>query len=477
MNGSSELPPLAKASGLAASGRPTSEYRNIGTFLSDSFTTQLTSPNSETLFPHDSLPSFSSAALQAPLGTPPSSPASPFLLEGQWAYLNHGAFGATLGAACLAANALRLQQERQPMRFFDRDLLPLLASATVDLADFLRAPARRLALTANVTTAVSAVIRTLQGGLQEDAPRGAVRAGDEIVIYRHAYSSVMDGAKLLAETTRAKLVVIDIPFPLPDDAAAANAAIVDAVESVLTDKTRIVFMDHVPSSTPFIMPVERIVQLCNARGIISLVDGAHAPGAIDLDFSSGFAPSIYVGNCHKWLCSAKGCAFIYVAPELEDALTISPAAISIGHAAKAFHTRFIWDGTRDYAAQLALPVALRFWRRRGANEMRAYMRNLANEAAAMLTAAWGTSTYEPAALRGVMTSVRLPESGEGQRLGPATEAQMLNVMNALYDRLIEIPVKILRGSLYVRVSCHIYNSIQDIERLRDAVLDIIASMP
>src|SRR5258708_8084101 len=99
----------------------------------------------------------------------------------------------------------------------------------------------------------------------------------------------------------------DATIPLPQVTA---DGLVTAVNSALRPRTRLAVIDHITSGSALVLPVERIVAACHDVGVPVLVDGAHGPGHVDLDLTV-LGADWYTGNCHKWLCGPKGCAFLW----------------------------------------------------------------------------------------------------------------------------------------------------------------------
>ena len=130
----------------------------------------------------------------------------------------------------------------------------------------------------------------------------------------------------------------------------------------ITPRTRVVFLSHITSPTALIFPVEKIIQKARSAGILTVIDGAHAPGQIPWVLDK-LDPDFYRGNMHKWLCASKGAGFLYARPEAQDIL--KPLVVSWGYEAEnPGKSRFIdqheWTGTRDIAAFLSVPAAIEF---------------------------------------------------------------------------------------------------------------------
>ena len=181
--------------------------------------------------------------------------------------------------------------------------------------------------------------------------------GDEIVVTSHGYNACSNAVEFAAARVGARMVVADFPFPLRDP-----EEVIEGVLGVVGEATRLVLIDHVTSPTGLVLPIERLVPLLRERGIETLVDGAHAVGMLPLDLS-GLGVAYYTSNAHKWLCTPKGAAFLYVRRDLQD--SVRPAVISHGANARSeersrFLLEFDWCGTDDPTAWLCIPAAMSF---------------------------------------------------------------------------------------------------------------------
>lgn len=334
--------------------------------------------------------------------------------------------------------------EAQPVRFFARELEPALRAAADRLARFLGARDGSLVFLDNATTGVNTVLRSAR-----------LAPGDEILFTSHAYGAVAQAIRFTVSRTGATAVEVAIPCPVTDE-----DQIVAAVAAALTAHSKIAVFDHVTSPSAVVMPLSRLIVAARQAGAMVLIDGAHAPGQLALDIEE-LGVDWYVGNAHKWLYAPKGCGFLWASESVRDAL--HPLVISHG-LGRGFLAEFDWTGTRDYSPWLAVTAALDFVEELGPETIRHYNRALADEAARLLSAAWGTPVSAPQPLRGAMAAVRVPGDAEASP----------QAARALHDRLwdghrIEVPIIPFADALWARVSAQVYNQRQDYERLAEAL--------
>ncbi|XP_078068476.1 uncharacterized protein LOC144493440 isoform X1 [Mustelus asterias] len=371
-----------------------------------------------------------------------------FLLEEETTFMNHGAFGGTLKDALDVAQKWQVHIERQPLRFYDRELLPHLVFVTKRLAEFVDCSPTDLVLVPNVTMAMNCVVRSQD-----------LKQGDTVFMLNVTYGPVKKLLKHVCENRGATLQEENVEFPL-----LGPSQIITKVKESLQPGTKLAVFDHIPSNAPFINPLPEIINICHKRGTKVLIDGAHALGVTDLKVSS-LGADYYTSNCHKWFCSPKGCAFLYVKKELQSCL--QPLVISHGFGF-GFSSEYIWTGLRDYSAFLALHTVLDFWESVGLERIRGYIQDLMSQAVDLLVNRWKTGLLAPREMFGSMACVQLPECL--LKDGYANYEQAEIIQNVLYSQYnIEVPVKALGGKLYVRISIHIYNELKQYQKLADAI--------
>jgi len=380
-----------------------------------------------------------------------------WLLDPGVTFLNHGSFGACPRAVLDEQAAWRARLEHEPVLFLARELEGLLDHTRAAVAGFVHCAPSELVFVTNATQGVNAVLGSLRF-----AP------GDELLVTDHEYAAsrhVLDRAALRAGAT---VVVAEVAFP-----PASASAIVDALLASVTARTRLALVDHVTSPTGLRFPIEGIVAALAARGIDTLVDGAHGPGMVDVDLGR-LGAAYYTANCHKWIGAPKGSAFLHVRPDRQPA--IRPTAISHPAIPDRDRSRYLqefdWTGTFDPTAILSVPRALA-WHAAllpgGWPALQAHEHALLLRARQILAGVPGMGAGADAPLLGSMLSLPLPGP-----LGPQGENDPLQ--QALWDRYrIEVPVFAWRGSRLLRISARIYNTESEYGRLADALGELLAT--
>ena len=372
-----------------------------------------------------------------------------FALDGDMVFLNHGAYGATPRALLERQNEWRRRMEAQPPRFFMNELPDLVREAAGSLAGFVGAAPERTVLLENATSGINAVLRSLP-----------LAPGDRIVTTDHVYGAVRNTLRFVADRTGVEVVEVPVPMPL-----AAPGDVAEALERALDPRARLVVIDHVASPSALVFPIADIVRRCRARGVPVLVDGAHAPGLVDLEVDA-IGADWYVGNAHKWLCAPKGAAFLAAG---EDAAAVHPTTISHAYR-QGFTAEFAKIGTRDPSAWLCIPEAIDFCRRLGGRELRERNAALARAAGVGLAAALDSELGGPATSFGAMVTVRLPSSLE------STWENAARIRDRLWHgHRIEALVAAVAGRLWLRLSVFAYNDAADFDGLPGAARSALAA--
>ena len=356
----------------------------------------------------------------------------------------------TTAASALAPNPSSIPStpgsalEDEPVEFLGRRINDLLASARTDLGSYLHCDPANLVFVTNATHGFNIVARSID-----------LQPGDEILATDHEYGAADRTWRFNCALRGASYIRQPIPVPLPSD-----EEIVDRLWRGVTERTKLIFISHITSPTAVIFPIAEICRRARASGILTMVDGAHAPGQLDL-FLDDLAPDFYTGNCHKWLCAPKGAGFLYAPPHRQSLL--QPLIVSWGWESETpgpsrYIDYFSWVGTADPSPYLSVPSAIDFQREHDWPQVRQACHSLAIRANEQLTSLTGLPPVCSNHHFVQMFAIELPP-GSIDRLG-----------TRLFDEYaVEAPLVRWNNRDLLRVSLQAYNSPHDIERLITAL--------
>jgi isopenicillin-N epimerase len=383
------------------------------------------------------------------------------LLDPTVVNLNTGSFGQLPRCVFNRTNILRQHLAEEPMNFLLRHAPSLLWDARERLASFLGGDPRRLLFTTNVTTAINLVASSLP-----------LAAPGEILLTDYEYETMQWCWERAAKRQGLVLRTFSIPA-LPSE----PGEIVQAAVAAMGPHTRLFFFSHVLSSIGLILPAKELCEEARRRGILTVVDGAHGPAFTNLNLTN-IPCDFYAGSGHKWLLAPTGTGFLYFGTENEDRLR--PMLVSWGYHSPSESgqldeldqfgstprlRRLECEGTRDICPWLAVPESIDFQAVLGHDRIRERMRELTNYVRQRLTGWRGLepATPEHTELCGAMTSFCLPDGTNSKEL-----------QSSLWERFrVEVSVIERPNRLMIRVSTHFYNSEGDVDRLSEALGDLL----
>lgn len=408
---------------------------------------------------------------------------SDYLLDPNVIFLNHGSFGACPRPVLETCQQFQRELESLPTRFLGGRARELLVASRAALAEFVGAATDDIVYFTNPTTAMNVVARSLadsfsarhghDGGRR---PPLRLRPGDEILTTDHEYGAMERTWRYVCYRTGAQLVQRAIPLPVT-----TQADFVEHFWAGVTERTRVIFISHITSPSALIFPLAEICRRARAAGILTVVDGAHAIGQIPLNLAE-LGADIYTGACHKWLSTPKGCAFLYVRPEVQSWL--EPLVVSFGwesdHPGPSQYVDWHqWQGTRDLSPFLAVPAALAFRREHDWDAEQRRCHALAIETRRRIHALSGLPPICP--------EPTLPAEGEVVPRADAWFCQMFSALlpnvnaDVLRQRLwddyrIEAPVGPWRGQLRMRISFQAYNDQAEADTLVEALTRLLPEL-
>lgn len=365
-----------------------------------------------------------------------------FLIDPSVTFLNHGSFGACPAPVFAEYQRWQRELEFQPVEFLGRRANTLLDSARLRIAQYVNADPESVVFVPNATAGLNTAIRSL-----------ALAPGDEILTTDHEYGALEYTWNFVCAQTGATLVRQPVALPVT-----TTERFVEDFWQGVTERTKVIFLSHITSPTALTFPIEPIIARAKAAGIITIVDGAHAPGHVPLDMTA-LGADFYSGNFHKWLCAPKGSAFLYAAPPFHQ--QVAPPVISWGWSPEAsFVSKMQMQATRDIASYLATPAAIDFLDAHDWPTVRLRCHALASEARSRVLGLTEEAPIQPDSPLWFGQMVTLP-------LPPCD-------VNTLKSRMIdeyriEAPTMLWHDRAFIRVAFQGYNSAEDIDRLMEAL--------
>ena len=370
-----------------------------------------------------------------------------FLLDSNITFLNHGSFGACPKVVFNNYQYWQRELEIQPVKFFTKVLYEKLEYSRKKLSNFIGCDHDELIFFQNPTTAVSNIIANLD-----------LQSGDEVLMSSHEYGALVRSWSEWGIKKNIKIVQQEVELPLTTE-----NKFIENIWRGITPKTKVVFLSHITSATGLIFPLEKIISLAKEKGIMTIIDGAHAPAHIPLNIHK-INCDFYTGALHKWLCGPKGASFLYVKKKHQH--WVKPLIYSWGKEGddpgpSEFLQDFQWQGTRDMAAFLSIPSAIEFYYSYLEKNLKLCRENI---------------KYAFKNLGLTLNTEPISNGGDwiGQMVShPLPESAPLDLKEILYHHYkIEIPIFKWGDRMFIRVSMQIYNEKKEVDLLLSALSSI-----
>lgn len=374
-----------------------------------------------------------------------------FLLKKDIHFLNFGSFGATPKPIFDNYQQWQRVLEAEPVQFIAFDGYEYLTTSRAALANYLHCEDKDdLVYITSPTFGVNVIAKSFP-----------LEAGDEILATNIEYGACDKTWDYYCEKKKATYRRQPITLPITDK----ETFIAEFFEG-LRPTTKAIFISHITSATALIFPVKEICAIAKSKGLITIVDGAHAPAQVELNIGELMA-DFYIGACHKWMMAPKGCSFLYAHKSVQ--YICEPLVVSWGYkAAKPSHSTFLdyhqMIGTRDFSAFLAVPMCIKFMQENNWNTVSKKCHEMVLANAQLFYNLLGTKPISP-----------LNNEWIGQMISiPIKTAEPEILQRKLYtDYKIEIPIMRQGEDVYMRYSINVFNSTEDLEALYKALEEIM----
>jgi len=369
-----------------------------------------------------------------------------FLLRDDITYLNFGAFGACAKPVFEKYQRIQLELEQEPTLFMQVNGPACLANARIALANYLHCHSDDIVYVTNPSYAVNIIAKSFD-----------LKAGDEILSTDLEYGACDRTWKYYCNKSGAKYVRQQTKFPLQ-----SKEDFIQQFLQGVNANTKMIFLSHITSTTGLRLPVEEICAYAKEKGIISFVDGAHAPGQLPVNLAD-LGADIYTGACHKWMLTPKGSSFLFVKKELQP--LFDPLLISWGYeSARPSHSLFLdyhqLQGTRDYSAFLTIPEAINFMQQHNWDAVNKTCRNIAQSNAERFCRLLNATPLCPVTDDFIAQMYSIP-------IKPAAPQKLHDVLYEKYN--IQVPIMPHGEKFYLRYSIQGYNTNEDLDKLYDAL--------
>lgn len=399
-----------------------------------------------------------------------------FVLDPRKVYLNIGTTGSTPRHVLKNYNKYNCLVAKDPWAMGNEwGEWPYLTELIDAIAPQFGANPDELVLSRNTTDGMCSII----GGLN-------LQNGDEIITTHHEHVAAISPLTIVKERLGVTINELEIPvFPENED------EFVELFDANVSDKTKLIVFSHITYKTGTRLPAKRICEEVGQKyKIPTLIDGAHAPGMINLNFHD-LGCDFYAASGHKWQCGPGATGFLYMRDNNErlkeywpDRSTVYWSINSSFYPYAAFFdlaTQVQYVGQDNYPAKRALKDVCDFWDEIGRQRIEDYVLSLSAHCKKRIREAFGDT--------GTLFSPEIPELSSGLTAfnpfeDPTDGAKIVTFRDRLRDEYgfiirytnFKIKLKDSKDNYALRISTHLFHNYQQVEELVDAMYDLYRDM-
>ena len=364
--------------------------------------------------------------------------------------MNFGSFGATPKPIFEKYQDWQRILEAEPVQFIAFDGYQYLADSRAALAKFLNcADKDDLVYVTNPSFAVNMIAKSFP-----------LEAGDEILATDIEYGACDRTWEYYCKKKGATYRRQKINLPIVN-----KEQFIEDFFKGCNENTKAIFISHITSATGLILPAAEICAIAKAKGLITIVDGAHVPAHIPLDLSA-IQADFYTGACHKWMMAPKGCSFLYAAKAVQP--ICDPMIVSWGYqAAKPSHSNFLdyhqMIGTRDFSAFLTVATCIEFMAKHNWKAVGQKCHQMVLDHAPRFFTLFHSKPICPLNSEWIGQMISIPiQTPDPEKLQ----------RTLFLDYKIEVPIMRQGNDVYLRYSINAFNTVEDLDALYNAIVAI-----
>jgi isopenicillin-N epimerase len=378
-----------------------------------------------------------------------------FLLEPGRLHFNTGSIGATPRAIIEAYKAYIDRLEENPYGPVWSGFPEAQSEAVLGKASaFLGRPPGNLLLTRNTSEGMNLVATGIRW-----------QPGDEVLTTDHEHAGGMNCWLHMEHMADIKVRQIHLPTPVID-----RGEILQRIEDGITDRTRVVSVSHINTTTGLVMPLADIAEITRPRGIFLVCDGAQAPGMLDVDLEN-LKVDTYASSSHKWMLAPKGTGLLYVRGAVGR--DIRPVSASMG-ATSTYGVYMNGGGTRNTPLMLAHGDTMDFHSLIGRPKIEARVRQLNAYLRQRLSFFPNLTPVTPGdpELSGAMVAYKLNGISVRDLYSRLAERRIIIKQTGYNWVVSDNPIPNEREKV-IRLSTHIFNDENQIDQLVESMASIM----
>ena len=380
-----------------------------------------------------------------------------FSLDSSYVNINHGSYGSAPKYIHQKVQEYQLRAELNPDRWFRLEVQNEMEKIRQRLSDYLNCDSDDIVILENASSGINSILKSLK-----------FRSNETILYYNIAYGMVKLTLEYVSKEIfpEEQLIQIELDRQTIENTDLILKKTQDVINRV--KNVKLIVFDHISSTPAVVFDVEKMIEYFRRENILTLIDGAHAIGAIELNLTK-LNPDFYLTNTHKWLYTHRSSCVLYVRKALQK--LIHPIITSFGYL-QSFQSEFFWLGTKDYSSYLTISDALDFRQTIASeNDIFHYNHQLAIDAGNLMASLWNSSTLTSTEESiSTMNNIELPAI-----------IKTIDQMNNLYQKLINehnifLPMFQFDQKFYCRISAQIYMELIDYQHVAQILLNSTSSL-